>query len=61
MPCAKSVLLEKKTYSYRERDEAQRQSFLERLALKSLQQVVYIDEAGIDNRSDYPYWLWTQR
>ena len=55
MPWAKSVLLEKKTYGYRERDEAQRQTFLERLALKSLQQIVYIDEVGIDNRSDYPY------
>lgn len=32
-----------------------RQAFQERLKSKSPHQLVYIDEAGIDNREDYPY------
>ena len=55
MPYRKSVLREKKTYGYRERDEAQRQEFIECLKDKDPMQIVYLDEAGIDNRSDYPY------
>ena len=45
----------KKTYGYRERDEAQRLDFMERLQEKDAAKIVYLDEAGIDNRSDYPY------
>lgn len=32
-----------------------RQAFEERLKSKSPHQLVYVDEAGIDNRADYPY------
>lgn len=46
---------EKKTYGYRERDEHKRYEFQERLKTKSASQIVYVDEAGIDNRDDYPY------
>lgn len=46
---------EKKTYGYRERDDLKRSEFQERLKVKSVTQLVYVDEAGIDNRDDYPY------
>ncbi|HEY9819210.1 MAG TPA: IS630 family transposase [Candidatus Sericytochromatia bacterium] len=45
----------KKTYGYQERDEIKRQEFQERLKTKHPNQIVYVDEAGIDNREDYPY------
>ena len=45
----------KKTYSYRERDELKHQAFQEQLKSKSAAQIVYVDEAGIDNREEYPY------
>lgn len=32
-----------------------RQEFQERLKSKQPYQIVYVDEAGIDNRQDYPY------
>ncbi|HEY9820517.1 MAG TPA: IS630 family transposase [Candidatus Sericytochromatia bacterium] len=48
-------LSRKKTYGYRERDDLKRQEFEERLKTKAAAQVVYLDEAGIDNREDYPY------
>jgi len=32
-----------------------RQEFQERLKSKQAHQIVYVDEAGIDNREDYPY------
>ena len=38
-----------------ERDDLKRQEFQERLKRKSAAQVVYVDEAGIDNREEYPY------
>ena len=44
-----------KTYGYRERDEHKRQEFEERLKQKLPQQITYVDEAGVDNRDDYPY------
>ena len=50
----------KKTYGYRERDEAKRQAFLEQLSAKSLQNIVYIDESGMDSRDDYAYG-WNER
>jgi DDE superfamily endonuclease len=58
--CKKSTLPEKKTYGYRERDEAKRQVFLEQLSTKSPQSVVYIDESGMDSRDDYAYG-WNER
>lgn len=46
---------EKKTYGYREWDDLKRQAFQEQLKTKSAAVVVYVDEAGIDNREDYLY------
>ncbi|BAS59692.1 hypothetical protein NIES2135_07780 [Leptolyngbya boryana NIES-2135] len=45
----------KKTYVYRERDELKRVEFEERLKTKMDAELVYVDEAGIDNRDEYPY------
>ena len=45
----------KKTYGYVERDELKREEFAERLQSKLPHQIAYVDEAGIDNREDYPY------
>ena len=45
----------KKTYGYQARDELKRQAFLERLKTKPERQHVYVDEAGIDKREEYPY------
>lgn len=39
----------KKTYGYQERDEVKRQDFQARLNGKQAHQVIYVDEAGIDN------------
>ena len=55
MPCRRSDLREKKTYGYRERDEEKRLEFIERLKEKDPSQLVYLDEAGLDNRSEYAY------
>ncbi|MBG1267771.1 IS630 family transposase, partial [Nostoc sp. WHI] len=45
----------KKTYGYQERDEIKRQEFREEIALYKPEKIVYIDEAGMDNREDYGY------
>ncbi len=44
-------LVVKKTYGYRERDEEKRREFKEELAKYSREEQVYIDEAGMDNRT----------
>ncbi len=49
------VLPEKKTYGYRERDEDKRQEFQAKIIQKKPEELVYIDEAGMDNREDYGY------
>lgn len=54
-PSRRSDLREKKTYGYRERDEGKRQQFIEHLAEVDPSQVVYLDEAGVDNTEDYAY------
>jgi len=46
---------EKKTYGYRERDKAKRKAFLEALAAYEPSEIVYVDEAGVDDTQDYPY------
>ncbi|MEM1292864.1 MAG: IS630 family transposase [Cyanobacteria bacterium P01_H01_bin.162] len=51
----RSGLREKKTYGYRERDATQRQVFLQQLAVHRSSQIVYLDEAGVDDTEDYPY------
>ena len=45
----------KKTYGYQERDEVKRIKFKEEIALYVPQDIVYIDEFGMDNREDYSY------
>ena len=50
-----SALREKKTYGYWERDEAKRAAFLEQLADYTAAEVVYVEEAGVDDTHDYPY------
>ena len=55
MPSKNWELREKKTYGYRERGEIERQEFQEKLKVLKREKIVYVDEAGIDNREDYPY------
>jgi len=43
------------TRKKKERDEELRQAFVERLQTKQPHQITYVDEAGIDNRDEYPY------
>jgi transposase len=50
----------KKTYGYQERDEVKRREFLEEIALYKPEDIVYIDESGMDNREDYSYG-WNER
>ena len=45
----------KKTYGYRERDEHKRDDFRRLLATVGLEQLVFADESGMDQRDDYPY------
>ena len=47
--------LVKKTYGYQERDEVKRVKFKEEIALYVPQDIVYIDEYGMDNKEDYSY------
>ncbi|MEM6519014.1 MAG: hypothetical protein AAF722_06730 [Cyanobacteria bacterium P01_C01_bin.70] len=46
---------EKKTYGYHERDEGKRQAFLRQLARFAPAQVVYLNEASVDDTEDFPY------
>ncbi len=48
-------LAEKQTYSYRERDEEKRRLFIQELQSYKPENIVYVDESGIDNRDDYGY------
>jgi hypothetical protein len=48
-------LLEKKTYGYEERNEKERTEVLEKLGKVEKNKIIYVDEAGFDNRDDYPY------
>ena len=45
----------KKTYGYQERDEVKRLIFKEEIALYVAQDLVYIDESGMDSGEDYSY------
>ena len=44
-----------KTYGYQERDEVKRQVFVAQLATFKPEQIVYVDESGMDSRDDYAY------
>ena len=46
---------EKKTYGYLEPDESKRQTFIEQLASLADEMIVYVHEAGMDNREHYGY------
>ena len=46
-----------KSYGYRERDEIKRQEFQEKLKAKPRAQIVYVDEAGIDNHRRLSLWI----
>jgi hypothetical protein len=54
------VHAKKKTYGYQERDEVKRQFFREQLTTHEEEAIVYVDEAGMDNREDYAYG-WNER
>ncbi len=45
----------RQTYGYQERDEEKRRQFEEKLKSVENNGIVYVDEAGFDNREDYPY------
>lgn len=51
----KLVLLLKKTSGYQERDELEIEEFMLKLNQIDNKSIVYVDEAGIDNREDYSY------
>jgi transposase len=55
VPSVNSGSVVKKNYGYRERDEAARAQFRARLTTVDAHRIVYVDEAGIDSREDYPY------
>ena len=44
-----------KTYGYQERDKVKRLQFREEIGMYEPESIVYIDEAGMDNRKDYGY------
>jgi len=52
--CKKVGITRKKTYGYQERDEEKRVEFREKLERIANNRKVYVDEAGFDNREDYP-------
>lgn len=51
---------EKKTYGYQERDEQTRLEFQLKISQTLPENLVYIDESGMDNREDYGYG-WNER
>ena len=55
MPVRNWQLREKKTSGYRERNEKKRAEFLAKLKSIDSNRLIYVDEAGFDNREDYPY------
>jgi transposase len=50
----------KKTYGYRQRDEAKRQAFVAQLSTLPPSKIVYLDESRMDNRDEYGYG-WNER
>lgn len=57
LPCAQDPRLhaKKKTYGYRQRDEAKRAVFREALGDPKAAHLVYVDESGMDERDVYDY------
>jgi len=46
---------QKKTYGYCQRDEEKRQAFVTQLSTIPADKIVYLDESGMDSRSQYDY------
>ena len=46
---------QKKTYGYCQRDEEKRQAFVTQLSPLSPENIVYLDESGMDSRDQYDY------
>ena len=51
----KSTLPVKKTYSYEEQNEEERQQFIKTMKEEKNEDLVYIDQSGMDNRDVYEY------
>lgn len=45
----------KKTYGFKERNEQKRETFVEKILDIDKNDLIYIDEAGIDDNESYPY------
>ena len=54
-PLKKSTLPVKKTYSYKEQNEEERQQFIKMIKEEKNEDVVYVDQSGMDNRDIYEY------
>ncbi len=54
-PLKKSTLPVKKTYSYEEQNEEERQQFIKMMKEEKNEDLVYIDQSGMDNRDVYEY------
>ena len=53
-PLKKSTLpVKKKTYSYEEQNEEERQQFIKMMNEEKHEDLVYIDQSGMDNRDVY--------
>ena len=50
----------KKTYSYEEQNEEERQQFIKMIQEEKNEDLVYIDQSGMDNRDIYEYG-WGQK
>ncbi len=46
---------QKKSYGYQERDEEKRREFKKKISKIDKKCLIYLDEAGFDNRENYPY------
>ncbi len=51
------ITRKKKTFGYQERDEEKRKEFVQKLEKIAKKKIVYVDEAGFDNREDYHRWI----
>lgn len=49
------VIVKKKTFGYKERNEEQRSVYLEKIAQKQRESLVYLDESGLDDNESYDY------
>ena len=52
--CIKLGITRKKTYRYEERNEEEREFFSKELSKIARKNIVYVDEAGFNNRENHP-------